>query len=155
MIIKIRKTIQNFEQWQLMIIVILLNFLSSFIFSFLADFFSTSLGKGFNHNYSTTEKLVLFVIIAPILETLIFQYAVIEICKRVKIALKYCCFISALAFAFCHLYNIFYFIYTFVAGLMFAYLYTRGANQKQAILYPFIVHIIYNGAVFIDKVYFS
>lgn len=153
MVSKIKKIAQDSEQWQFMLFIILLNFLSSFIFSTLAELFYSSLGEGFNRNYSFNEKIVLFVIIAPILETLIFQYAIIEICKRIKMALKYCCLVSALAFAIFHLYNIFYFLYAFIAGLMFAYLYIKGKNIRNAILYSLIGHVIYNGIVLIIDCY--
>ncbi|MXO04046.1 CPBP family intramembrane glutamic endopeptidase [Flavobacterium sp. HBTb2-11-1] len=99
--------------------------------------------------------MVLFVIAAPLIETLLFQYAVIEIFKSIKVKLKYCCFLSAFIFASFHLYNIFYFLYAFVGGLLFAFLYVRGKNQKNAILLPLVTHIIYNGLVFISKYYFA
>ncbi|QSB29101.1 CPBP family intramembrane glutamic endopeptidase [Flavobacterium sp. CLA17] len=155
MVLKIKKTVQSFQQWQLMLIIILLNFLSSYIFEVIATLFSRSSDEGFNENYSNKEKLILFVIVGPILETLLFQYAIIEFCKRKKMALQYCCLLSAFIFASMHLYNIFYFLYAFVGGLMFAYLYLAGRNKKNAILITAATHIIYNGIVYIAKVYFS
>ncbi|MEO8255655.1 MAG: CPBP family intramembrane glutamic endopeptidase [Flavobacterium sp.] len=152
MVIKIA---QGFKQWQLVLIVILLNFLNNYIFSIVSKHFSISLNKGFNDNYSITEKIVLFIIIGPVIETLLFQYVVIEICKDQKMALKYSCLVSAFIFASIHLYNVFYFLYAFVTGLMFACLYLAGKNQKNAILLPLVTHFIYNGIAFIGKTYFS
>ncbi|MRX41313.1 CPBP family intramembrane metalloprotease [Flavobacterium sp. LC2016-23] len=155
MVSNIKKKVQSFQQWQLVVIVLLLNFLNNYIFAILAKHFSISLNKGFDDNYSFTEKIVLFIIIGPIIETLLFQYVVIEICKDQKMALKYCCLLSAFIFASLHLYNVFYFLYAFVTGLLFAYLYVAGKNEKDAILLPLVTHIIYNGIAFIGKTYFS
>lgn len=155
MLSNIKKKVQSFQQWQLVVIVLLLNFLNNYIFAILAKHFSISLNKGFEDNYSFTEKIVLFIIIGPIIETLLFQYVVIEIGKDQKMALKYCCLLSAFIFASLHLYNVFYFLYAFVTGLLFAYLYLAGKNEKNAILLPLVAHIIYNGIAFIGKTYFS
>ncbi|WP_433835642.1 lysostaphin resistance A-like protein [Flavobacterium anhuiense] len=154
MIAKIKNTILGLRQWELILLIVLLNFLNSYIFSIISDFFGIALNKGFNDQYTIKEKIVLFVIVAPLMETLLFQYAVIEIFKSLKVKLKYCCFISALSFALMHLYNIFYFLYAFAGGLLFAFLYIRGKNQKNAIVLPLIAHTIYNGIVFILKIYF-
>ncbi|WJS94594.1 CPBP family intramembrane metalloprotease [Flavobacterium johnsoniae] len=155
MIAKIKSFVLDLKHWQLILLVILLNFLNNYIFSVVSDLFDVPLNEGFNDHYTIKEKIVLFIIVAPFIETLLFQYAVIEISKSIKMALKYCCLVSAFAFAAFHLYNFFYFSYAFVTGLLFAYLYTRGKNQRSAILLPFIAHVIYNGIVFIGKYYFA
>lgn len=155
MISKIKNIILNLRSWELIVFVIVLNFLNNYIFFVISNFLNISLNKGFNNNYTFNEKIVLFIIVAPLIETLLFQYIVIEIFKSIKIRLKYCCILSAFVFASMHLYNIFYFLYAFVGGLMFAFLYTRGKNQKYAMLLPLIAHTIYNGIVFIIKTYFS
>ncbi|BFM41779.1 hypothetical protein CFS9_04200 [Flavobacterium sp. CFS9] len=154
MILKIKETIKNLHQWQLALIVIILNFLNSYIFYVIAKLFNSDLGRGFNENYTINEKLVLFVIVGPLLETVLFQYAVIEICKSGKMALKYCCLLSALVFASTHLYNVFYFLFAFVAGMLLAILYVKGRSVKNAFLLTLIAHTIYNGIIFIMNVYF-
>ncbi|MDL2142916.1 CPBP family glutamic-type intramembrane protease [Flavobacterium tructae] len=154
MISKLKKNIQDLQQWQLVLVVILLNLFNSYTFSILAEFFGSDLGKGFNENYTINEKLVLFVIVGPLLETCLFQYGVIEICKSLKIALKYCCLVSALVFASTHLYNVFYFFFAFVAGMLLACLYVTGRNVRDSLLMILIAHTIYNGTVFIMKIYF-
>jgi len=155
MILKIKNIILSLRKWELILLVIILNFLNNYVFSIFSTFFNISLNKGFNYNYTINEKIVLFVIVAPLIETLLFQCLVIEIASSFKIKTIYCCVLSALAFASSHLYNVFYFTYAFVSGLMFAFLYTRGSNQKYAILLPLTTHVIYNGIVFIIKTYFS
>lgn len=154
MISKVKNTILSLREWELVLLVLVLNFLNNYIFSVVSTFFNISLNKGFNNNYTFNEKIVLFLIVAPLIETLLFQCIVIEIAKSLKIRTIYCCILSALAFALSHIYNIFYFTYAFMGGLMFAFLYTRGKNQ-YAILLPLITHIIYNTIVFIIKTYFS
>ncbi|KAF2343002.1 CPBP family intramembrane glutamic endopeptidase [Flavobacterium tistrianum] len=155
MISKIKNIVFGLKQWELILLIILLNFLNNYLFSVISNLFDISLNKGFNDHYTIKEKIVLFVIAAPLIETLLFQYAVIEIFKSIKVKLKYCCFLSAFIFGSFHLYNIFYFLYAFVGGLLFAFLYLRGKNQKNAILLPLVTHIIYNGLVFISKYYFA
>lgn len=155
MIAKIKDVILSLNYWQLILLIIVLNFLNNYIFSVVSDLFDVPLNQGFNDHYTMKEKIVLFIFVGPLIETLLFQYAVIEISKSTKMAVKYCCLLSAFAFASFHLYNVFYFSYTFVAGLLFAYLYTRGKNQRSAILLPFIAHVIYNGIVFITKYYLA
>ncbi|CAA9198941.1 CPBP family intramembrane glutamic endopeptidase [Flavobacterium collinsii] len=154
MISKIKKIFQDLQQWQLVLVVILINLLNSYTFKVLAEFLGSDLGKGFNENYTINEKLVLFVIVAPLLETFLFQYAVIEICKSRKIALRYCCLLSALIFASNHLYNVFYFLFAFAAGMMLAGLYVTGRSVRNSFLITLITHTIYNGIVFILNIYF-
>lgn len=154
MISKVKKIFQDLQQWQLLLVVILINLLNSYTFNVLAQFLGSDLGKGFNENYTINEKLVLFVIVAPLLETFLFQYAVIEICKRRKIALRYCCLLSALIFAANHLYNVFYFFFAFVGGVLLAMLYVKGRSVKNSFLLTLIAHTIYNGIIFIMKIYF-
>ncbi|TDX14330.1 CPBP family intramembrane glutamic endopeptidase [Flavobacterium sp. S87F.05.LMB.W.Kidney.N] len=150
---KIKNIVFGLKRWELILLVILLNFLNNYIFSVISNLFDISLNKGFNDSYTVKEKIVLFVLVAPLIETLLFQYVVIEIFKSLKMKLKYCCVLSAFVFASFHLYNIFYFLYAFTGGLLFAFLYIRGKNQKGAILLPLVAHIIYNGFVFFIKTY--
>ncbi|CAI2769216.1 CPBP family intramembrane glutamic endopeptidase [Flavobacterium collinsii] len=154
MISKIKKNIQDLQQWQLVVIVVLISLLNSYTFSVLAEFLGSDLGKGFNENYTINEKLVLFVIVAPLLETFLCQYSVIEICKRIKMALRYCCLVSALVFASMHLYNVFYFLFAFAGGMMLAGLYVTGRSVKNSFIITLITHTIYNGIVFILNIYF-
>lgn len=155
MITKVKNIVFGFRQWELILLIVVLNFFNNYMFSVVSDFFDIPLSKGFKDHYTFKEKIVLFVIVAPLIETLLFQYLVIEICKTIKMRLRYCCFISAIIFASFHLYNVFYFLYTFAGGLLFAFLYLRGKNQKNAILLPLVAHTLYNGIVFIIKYYFA
>lgn len=155
MIAKIKCIVLDLKQWQLVLLIILLNFLNNYIFSVFSDLFDVPLNQGFEDHYTFNEKLVLFVIVGPLVETLLLQYVVIEIFKSTKIALKYCCLLSALVFALLHLYNVFYFLYAFVSGLLFAFLYIRGKSERNSILLVLIAHTIYNGIAFIMKSYLS
>ncbi|MET3026306.1 CPBP family intramembrane glutamic endopeptidase [Flavobacterium sp. UW10123] len=153
MISKIKNIVFGLKPWELILLVILLNFLNNYMFSVISNLFNISLNKGFNDHYTIKEKIVLFVLAAPLIETLLFQYGAIEIFKSLKIKLRHCCLLSAFVFASFHLYNVFYFLYAFAGGLLFAFLYVKGKNQKNAILLPLVAHIIYNGIVFISKSY--
>jgi membrane protease YdiL (CAAX protease family) len=97
---------------------------------------------------------MLAVIVAPVLETIVFQYGIIETMRN-KFSAYICCFISALLFAVSHLYNPFYFIVTFLIGLLFGYLYYIGGTIKKGIFLTMITHVLYNLTIFTLKNLFS
>ncbi|WP_410478286.1 type II CAAX prenyl endopeptidase Rce1 family protein [Pedobacter frigiditerrae] len=83
------------------------------------------------------------IIIAPIMETLIFQFGVIETVKKKKSTLI-SCILSALFFAIFHCYNFYYFLFAFSAGLLFSYLYCIGKTPLKGFLLTLSAHILYN-----------
>jgi len=101
-------------------------------------------------------EIFVVLIVAPIIETLIFQSLIVElVCKFIKrprnsfyIAL----ILSALAFALSHTYSISYFVFTFIGGLILALAYYIGRYRKEnAFLLVFIIHSLYNLSTFIPS----
>jgi len=93
--------------------------------------------------------LLIAVILAPLIETLLFQSLIIEIiCKIIKRPRKNICIaliVSSLAFALNHTYSLSYFIITLGAGIILALAYYLGRYRKEsAILLVFIIHAMYN-----------
>ncbi|RYF84572.1 MAG: CPBP family intramembrane metalloprotease, partial [Chitinophagaceae bacterium] len=84
----------------------------------------------------------------PLLETLIFQYAIIETCRK-KYHPMVCCLISATAFSVFHFYNPIYVIYAFFAGMMFGYFYFIRTTVWRGVLLVFFAHFFYNSLVFL------
>jgi len=128
----------------LITIFVTLNFILSYLFSIVSFYISKKVfPEGIISFTSAVEALVMAVIVAPLLETLVFQLGIIETIKK-KRSIFVACLISALFFAVFHLYNAYYFAFTFVSGLMMAYLYCL----KKSVIKGFVVtagaHACYN-----------
>jgi len=98
---------------------------------------------------SIVLDLLIAVIVAPLIETLLFQSLIIEIvCKIIKRPRRnifVAVMISSLAFALNHTYSLSYFIFTFFVGVIFALAYYLGRYRKEsAIILVFLIHSIYN-----------
>lgn len=87
-------------------------------------------------------KVLVIVVLAPLLEELVFRKQIIDRCGRYgeKTAILF----SGLAFGLFHM-NLFQFFYAFGLGLIFAYVYTRTHRLR----YPVIMHMMinFNGSV--------
>jgi membrane protease YdiL (CAAX protease family) len=139
------------DKWKLILLAVLINLLNSFFYSFISNiFFETKLSKGFRPFGSLTEEIILAILVAPLFETFIFQYGVFETFKK-KYNSFTCCLISAFLFGLLHLYNGFYFLFAFFAGLLLAYVYYIGSLTKKGILITLLVHFIYNALAVILK----
>ena len=97
-------------------------------------------------------SLVDIVIIAPLIETFIFQYLIIEFLLRFKkIKLNIIILVSALAFGSAHNYNFFYVLVICISGFIYAsyYLYLKIKEVKFPFLYISSLHALSNFLVFI------
>ncbi len=148
---KVHLYLISLNKVKLIALFILLNILNSFSFSMLAYFFT---GVGLtNHSIRTMgamDELLIAVVFAPILETVIFQYALIESIRQ-KIKPLYACFLSATAFALVHCYSVFYFLFAFISGLIFAYLYYLEKSILKSFLLVLSAHFLYNMLIYITK----
>ncbi|UUC46415.1 CPBP family intramembrane glutamic endopeptidase [Flavobacterium cerinum] len=94
----------------------------------------------------------LLVVVAPVVETFIFQYGIIELCLlvRSKYNKQIALFVSALLFGLSHSYNIIYIVFATIMGvsLAFYYLCFRKYETKYAILAVMILHALLNGITF-------
>lgn len=151
MINNIYKYINKLNFFSLIFLVTLINLLICFIASFLSNYFTgKSLNEGVNGFLNTQEEFVLVVIIAPLFETLIFQYLIIDFFSK-KMQLKFACFISALTFALQHTYNLFYFVFALFMGIILAFLYVIGHKKNKGFVLVLITHFLYNLIVFAIK----
>ena len=130
---------------------VILNTVNSLSFSALA-FFSTGDGLK-NHTMDTispNNQFLVAVILMPIIETLIFQYALIESIRQ-RVQPLYACFLSAFAFALVHFYSVYYFLFALISGLIFAYLYLLDRSVIKGTLLVLTAHILYNLLAYIVR----
>mgnify|MGYP002335906332 CR=1 FL=1 len=140
---------------QLIILAVLLNL----IFSLLTTYFTQLLGLRITANFppfeSVKEELFAVVIFAPLVETLIFQYFLVNLSisltrflfKRESIILSI--MMPAAVFGLAHTYNYIYMACTFVTGLLFNTFYIIIKYRKQdAYSCTTIVHGLYNLFIF-------
>jgi membrane protease YdiL (CAAX protease family) len=140
----------NIDGWKLILIGICLNFLFSIFFSSIARFFFDEVvSEGIEKKFGTIADQALWIlIIAPLFETLFFQYFIIENLNK-KFSPYLSCFISALLFGLSHTYNLYYFAFAFFSGIIFALIYYIGSINKRGIIYALLTHVIYNTIAFI------
>ncbi len=133
----------------------------SLVFFYLNSMFWTVLAQILQSEslFSGTEKLeggnpYFFVFVAPLLETIIFQYLLLNI------FLKYfkpwiAIVLSGLIFGFMHQYNVYYMMAAFLPGVFFAAIvYAKGYlgnNKLFAVLLAYVIHSLNNGFAFILK----
>lgn len=136
---------------RLIILFVIINVMNSLLFSTIALFIT---GSGLtNHSIDKMDqnnKFWMAVILAPFIEMLIFQYALIETIRQ-KMQQIYVCFISAFAFALVHFYSVYYFLFSLVSGLILAYLYLLEKSVIKGSLLVLTAHILYNLLIYLGR----
>src|SRR5690606_9266417 len=109
------------------------------------------INKNFMPFDSMKEELFMILILAPVLETALYQYAVIEVVLSLtklifkKEVILAAVLIAAIAFGLSHLYNYLYMILTAAAGFTLGLFYTIVRSRKgNAFVYTMILHALYN-----------
>lgn len=145
---KIHSYIINTNYYLLVPLAIFLNFCISFSCNAIAHkIYGESFIDKVHQFKSIQEQFIIAVLLAPLIETAIFQFIVVEILYE-KLNKYIIAFISAILFASSHLYNFIYFVFAFILGLLFAYLYFVGREKNKGFLLVFLIHFIYNLLVF-------
>ena len=137
--------------FKFILFVIIFNLLLSLLFSFITNhFFSRPLRDGFKDDFGSSlqEKALVLIVFIPLLETILFQYAIIETANK-KFSPFISCIISAFFFGLIHSYNLFYVIITFIMGFLLATIYNIASINKRGILYTLLTHMLCNAIVFI------
>ncbi len=126
-------------------IFVLINFLISYFFSAVSYFiFDEKILRGFIEFKSIEQEIVVVGFIGPIIETLVFQYGIIETLKP-KIKYRFIPYlVSAIVFGLSHFYNPFYCLFAIFSGLFLCYVYYLGSLRKQGFLLTLLVHMCYN-----------
>ena len=125
----------------------------SLLTSFLVSLYDPKITEiPFLEEFSLAEIFTITVIIAPLVETFIFQYLIIEFLLRFKkIKVNIIIFVSALAFGLVHDYNFIYVLVMCITGFIYAsyYLYLKIKEVKFPFLYICSLHALSNFLVFI------
>lgn len=125
----------------------------SIVTSILATHYDPSLTDNASNDYSVWETFILSVIFAPILETLIFQYALIELLLKTRLRPIFVVAISALLFGVNHHYNLVYILVMTVIGFLFAlyYMMLRAQGGWNKILLVVLLHALWNLIAFLNN----
>ena len=130
-----------------------------FVIANTATFFGISLlvftytGVGLNSfiDEADLENRLSFVFFGvPFIETIIFQYGIIEVLSK-RIGPKYACIFAAVTFALVHYYNPYYALFAFLSGLIFAYLYLIGKPRGEGFTMAFVAHILVNVLIYLRR----
>ena len=93
-------------------------------------------------------KVIELMILAPLIETIIFQYLIFEILKH-RVKKGYIILISAVLFGLSHFYSWEYVLNTFIIGLVLAFAYGSWKNIKiHPLIVVFFVHMFYDLILF-------
>ncbi|MEH6305631.1 CPBP family intramembrane glutamic endopeptidase [Olivibacter sp. CPCC 100613] len=127
-------------------------------FSGVTAFIATMIDPDLTYNPIEKESIyvifIISVIVAPIIETFIFQRGVIEIGYRFKLKGRWLVFLSAILFGTAHHYNLVYALIMFFIGLLFAYSYLIIRNRydtAKATLFVVLLHAASNLVAFLNN----
>lgn len=151
MTLKIKKRLDKLSTFKLIITSYMFLMLFIFIpFKIIEIYFNLEL-KGSNVNMKILEKIVFIVFFTPLLETLIFQIAIIFLSLKIFPKLpSVAIIISALFFSLSHFYSFYYIVFTFFIGLFFAILFFISKRKKiNPFLVIYSVHLLYNLSLFL------
>jgi hypothetical protein len=93
------------------------------------------------------------VIIAPLFETFIFQFLVIEFMYLMRIGKIKIVGLSAIIFSITHYYSIGYILYAFSIGVIFSYSYVIQKNTARAFLTVYAIHLLRNALAFSLRIF--
>jgi len=134
----------------------------SIIFSILSNYFldSEKITNSAIQGFDTANKFVIAVLFAPLIETLIFQFLVIELVlfllKRAKHSYGefFSILVSSFLFSMTHSYSNYYILYAFISGFIYAYFYlfARKRNGMNGYLTVAFVHSFSNFTGFIFEI---
>lgn len=127
--------------------------LAQIISSAIINLFSPQTFDHIQHIPSTKlfGRLMNMILIAPLIETLVFQFLAIEIMMRLQKSIIFAVILSSVVFSICHTYSFHYMIYVLPVGLTLGSYYAllRKKNTFLAYLAVCGVHSLVNLLAFI------
>lgn len=151
----ILSSIRELKTPSLILCVLALNLIVAFIFAAIHNDFSYIIHANFLPFDSFYEELLIVLLIAPLAETVLYQYAIIDITlflsklmfKKELIVLSI--ILSAICYSLSYLYDYVYMIQMVIVGLLYSFFYTVIKQRNMnAFLYSLLVHVLYNLLVF-------
>jgi len=100
-----------------------------------------------------TEQILLLIVVAPLVETLLFQYSIIDYITTTFKSQSLAILLSAIAFGLTHYYSQGYIVATFFSGILFAFMFlVFRAKNKSGILCIMAAHALYNLLILLLRV---
>lgn len=134
------------NEWLCILILLITSYVIIIPSALLNELFpSLTLGENpmIGKHPSIYVQFCLAVIIAPIIETLLFQTLPVFVLKDgLNLRYSIICFVSATAFAASHPFSIGYIIFSFIMGLLFVYAYLLISETPKS---PFRIVCITHG----------
>jgi membrane protease YdiL (CAAX protease family) len=138
------------KSFQIVLLCVIVNAATFFVISQLVFSYTGVALKSFIDKADLENQLSFLLFGAPFLETIIFQYGIIETLSK-KITTRYACLSSAAAFALIHYDNLYYVLYTFLSGLIFAYLYQIGKHRGEGFAMVLVGHMLLNTLIYLRR----
>ena len=135
-------------------IFFLIEEITNWVAYYLFDYFSPGFADIEEyHKQGVGFAFVSLVLIAPIFETLIVQFLVLELLHKLKISASVSILIAAVIFGVLHYYNIWYILATVISGFVFAYYYMalRPQGKWNKILLLIALHAMANIVAFLSN----
>ncbi|GAA0695334.1 CPBP family glutamic-type intramembrane protease [Clostridium cadaveris] len=147
---KVDTFLRNLSTFKFIVTITLSMFLCSYILDLLINIFNIKIAET-NLSISQAPLIIEFLavsIIAPLLETFLFQYGAIKILRKINILKNnnlIIILISALIFGLQHCYSLSYIIHTTILGIFLSYAFVVYETKKVS---PFwvvcIIHSLRN-----------
>ncbi|OOQ59286.1 CPBP family intramembrane glutamic endopeptidase [Mucilaginibacter pedocola] len=145
---------QNIKLVKVFTLCLILSIANGYFFNYLSTYVFPGLEGNPIDKESIQEQLFLAVLIAPLLETLVYQYASNKLLLKLRISNYYLLlFIPAVLFGLSHYYNPLYIVAMLVGGTIMNYLYLYcHTNGHKAFWWVALLHALYNlyGIVFVQ-----
>lgn len=138
--------------WLIIVAGVFTVFLTSILFVFLLGTINGTTGSSFalstfKRNSPLLTLILAYVIIGPLIETLLQQYLVMKFLPKISLSIGWCLIISALLFSLSHWQSIFYAAYTLPHGFIYGiiYLIFLYRNDQSPFVMTALTHILFNG----------
>lgn len=141
---EIHKRLSNLPVIWFIIMMLVLMWGLTFLLSFTTYYFFPSYTLEVKN--TTILDNIVAVFLAPPLETLLFQYLIINILQKItKLRLRYIILISSIIFSIVHYSSVYSVIFAFLMGFILAYSYAVYQNKKESAFWvTTLIHALKN-----------
>ena len=131
--------------WTSLVFALIVSIINGYIFLFISTYFGMSENQGNMNNLSSTEKFFTLLLLAPSLETVMFQSIPIELSLYFSKKKWIAVLLSSSCFSLVHFYNPVYIVMTFFGGLILSIFYLHCQKLGEFPLgYVILLHSLYN-----------
>lgn len=153
------KELKNIKNYKIVLIVVIITCLYSMILTRVLAALGINPYQNKN-NYGIVTDIIAAIIVAPVIETFVFQYCPHLILRKINLIKKQQNFrivyliISTILFCLSHYYSIAYILAMIFPGLILAYFFNffyLQMNYKNAIYFTVLIHLLTNTIAVIDE----